>query len=333
MVSPKDVAASTLLDMIDPELRDAAETLRLEMSRFSPMSLELLAERRAWIASRQEEPLSEPPISLRRIARAAAPDLVLYVVNARSGDAKPGILHMHGGGFTTGTALGSLRRLQKLAAELDCTIVTVDYRLAPEATFKESTEDDYASLLWMHLHASEIGVDPDRIAILGESAGGGHAALLTSNARDRGEVPVLFQMLVYPMLDDRTGSSRIVPEHMGAFGWSADDNRFGWQCFLGQEPGARHVPTEAVPARRSDLRGLPPTFIAVGALDLFVDECVNYARRLIDDRVPTELLVVPGAFHGFDTAAPGAAVSQRFTSARVAALKRAFVAPSPREQE
>ena len=189
--------------------------------------------------------------------------------------------------------------------------------------FSGSVEDNYAGLLWTHAHADEIGVDNARIAVMGESAGGGHAALLAIKARDRGEVHVRYQMLVYPMLDDRTGTTQTMPKYIGAYVWDAAANRFGWQCFLGQRPGGDKVPVAAVPARAIDLCGLPPAFIGVGSIDLFANEDIEYARRLLDAGVPTELHVVPGAFHGFDHN-PLASVSQRFNDVKRDALRRAL---------
>jgi len=212
--------------------------------------------------------------------------------------------------------------MQELASELDVPIVSVDYRLAPETTWQGSLEDNYSALLWMAANARDIGVDPSRIAVTGESAGGGHAALLMLAARDRGEVSLCFQALVYPMIDERAGTSRPLPEHIGYFGWNAEANRFGWESFLGQAPGGGDVPVEAVPSRREDLAGLPPAWIGVGALDLFVQEDIAYAWALNAAGVPVELLVVPGAFHGFDMFVRDAGVSSRFRAAKVDALRR-----------
>ena len=264
-----------------------------------------------------------------------APDVLVYIINAKSGAARPGILHMHGGGFVLGSAKDSVPDLQQLAAELDCAIVTVDYRLAPETRYAGSIEDNYAGLRWMYRHAGQLGVDRARIAVMGESAGGGHAAILAITARDRGEVPVMFQSLIYPMLDDRTGSSRQPSNpNMGKIIWTPASNRFGWEAFLGQPPGTDDVPAAAVPARLANLAGLPPAFIGVGSIDLFVDEDIEYAHRLVDAGIQTELLVVPGAFHGFDTLGgknsffqmPGGPpqIAVDFTAAKVNALKQAF---------
>ncbi|HEU0113403.1 MAG TPA: alpha/beta hydrolase, partial [Thermomicrobiales bacterium] len=248
----------------------------------------------------------------------------LFVVNASPGSSKPAILHIHGGGFAFGSAVDAVPALQAEAQALDCVIVSVDYRLAPETPFPGSLEDNYAGLVWLHEHAAELGADPNRIALQGESAGGGHAAMLAIAARDRGGPPVVFQSLVYPMLDDRTGSTRTLPAYIGAFVWTPAFNRLGWTALLGVPAGSDNVPAGAVPARVADLAGLPPAWIGVGSVDLFVEEDVEYARRLILAGVPTELLVVPGAFHGFDAFAPDAAIGREFRLAQYAALARAF---------
>jgi acetyl esterase/lipase len=264
-----------------------------------------------------------------------APDVLVYVINAKPGAARPCIVHTHGGGFILGSAKIPVPDLLALATELDCAIVTVDYRLAPETRYTGLIEDNYAALHWMYRHAKELGVDPKRIAVMGESAGGGHAVLLVITAHDRGEVPIIFQSLIYPMLDDRTGSVRQPSNgNIGKIIWSATSNRFGWESFLGQPPGKDPVPAAAVPARTASLAGLPPAFIGVGSIDLLVDKDVDYARRLVDAGTPTELIVVPGAFHGFDGFAgknspfpmPGgpAPIAVNFTAAKIDALKRAF---------
>lgn len=168
-----------------------------------------------------------------------------------------------------------------------------------------------------------MGADRARIAVAGESAGGGHAAILAIAARDRSEVPVLFQSLVYPMLDDRTGSTSNPAAHIGTFFWTRELNRFGWTSFLGKAAGSRTVPAGAVPARVENLIGLASAWIGVGAIDLFVDEDIDHAKRLIAAGVPTELVVVPGAPHGFDFV-QAASISKQFTLARYNALARAF---------
>ena len=176
----------------------------------------------------------------------------------------------------------------------------------------------------MYTNADALGVDRKRIAVGGESAGGGHAAMLAIAARDRKEIPLAFQLLIYPMLDDRTGSTRPVPRHIGAFVWTAESNRFGWTSLLGIPAGSPRVPPGSVPARVENLAGLPPAFIVTGAIDLFVDEDIEYARRLVAAGVPTELHVVPGAYHGYDLLVPNAKVSARFADYWTTALRRAL---------
>jgi acetyl esterase/lipase len=251
--------------------------------------------------------------------------LRLVIVDPAPGTkGRPAFLHMHGGGYVTGMAGQFNPSLQAVAQNFGCLVVSVDYRLAPETHFPGSLEDNYTALRWLYKNSDELGVDRKRIAIGGESAGGGHAAQLAIAARDRREIPILFQLLIYPMLDDRTGSTRQVPPYMGQFVWNAGSNRFGWTSLLGVPAGSPAAPAGAVPARVENLAGLPPAFIGVGALDLFVDEDVEYARRLINAGVATELHVIPGAYHGFDLLVPDAAVSKRFTESWTVALRRAF---------
>lgn len=314
---------ASILDYVDPELRSVAAQAAKTQASTPPLSnatLHLARRGDAYPA----EPFADIPFRKLQIPGPKnSPPVTIYVINERGAGTRPAIVHTHGGGFIAGTAAQSVRTMQEIAKALDCVIVTVDYRLAPETTYEGSIEDNYAGLRWLYANAEQIGADRKRIAVMGESAGGGHAALLAITARDRGEVPLIYQCLTYPMLDDRTASSRPVARTVGKIGWSAADNVFGWNSFLGQFPGTGRVPPRAVPARVSNVAGLPPTFIGVGALDLFVAEDINYAQRLIDAGVPTELVVVPGAFHGFDGYRTKG-IAQRFNSIKMDALRRAL---------
>ncbi len=234
----------------------------------------------------------------------------------------PAILQIHGGGYIVGSVSTGHGMMMTLAASVGAVIVSVDYRLAPETPAPGSVEDCYAALLWLVERSAQLGIDPSRIAVAGQSAGGGLAAALTLMARDRGGPAIVHQNLTYPMLDDRTCVTP-QPDHLGAFVWTPQANSFGWRCLLGQEPGGADVPPYAVPARAADLSGLPPAFITVGALDLFLAEDLDYARRLIEAKVPTELHVYPGAYHGFDVMA-NAPVSTRMQHDMTAALRRAL---------
>jgi acetyl esterase/lipase len=324
-------AARDALWYVHPELRTSAALIQRATASLPALSAESLAMTRDMVAKFTRPPLSTVPFEKRVIPGRGDPrDVVIYVVNAKPGTRRPGILHTHGGGYIAGSVASDLANLQELASKLDCAIVSVDYRLAPETRYTGSIEDNYCGLRWLHDNADALGVDPARIAVMGESAGGGHAALLAITARDRGEVPVVFQCLLYPMLDDRTASSRPVQGHVGTLVWTAQSNRYGWRSFLGQEPGTDKVPAAAVPARTKDLSGLPPAWIGVGSIDLFVAEDTAYAQRLIAADVMTELVVVPGAFHGFESVGAGASTSiaQEFTASKIRALQRAL-APRP----
>ncbi|MBX9796933.1 MAG: alpha/beta hydrolase [Sphingomonas sp.] len=244
-------------------------------------------------------------------------DILLHVyLPAEPRAARSCIYHIHGGGYVTGSAASVEFRHRPLARALGCAIVSVDYRLAPEHCHPIPVEDCYAGLAWLFANAGRLCVDDRRIGVMGESAGGGLAAALALLARDRGEYPLAFQHLTYPMLDDQTGEAGPLP-FAGEFMWTAADNRFAWHALLGGQAADAY----AAPCRAADLTGLPPAFIATGALDLFAVEDIDYARRLIAAGVPTELRVYPGAFHGFDFA-PDAAVAASARHDARNALKR-----------
>jgi acetyl esterase/lipase len=260
------------------------------------------------------------PTETRTPGPAGTPDVRLVVFDGAPGVAgRPAFLHMHGGGYVSGAAGGGLP--QSIAQNHGCYVVSVDYRLAPETRFPGALEDCYAALGWLYANADRLGIDKNRVAIGGESAGGGLAATLAIAARDRGEFTIAYQLLIYPMLDDRTGS-RAIPSHIGQYIISRASTKFCWEQLLGSE--ARRPPKGAVPAREAKLADLPPAFIGVGAIDLFVEEDIEYARRLIDQGVSTELFIVPGAFHGFDMLAPQSAPAKRFGAVWNAALARAL---------
>lgn len=235
----------------------------------------------------------------------------------------PAILHMHGGGHVLGSPEMNAGTLMQWADALGCLILSVDYRLAPETRFPGAIEDCYAALGWLHGEAQRLGIDSARIAVSGESAGGALAAGLALLARDRGEFAIAFQHLEQPRLDDRTATSAMPNPNTGEFVWTRESSHFCWIAQLGKEPGGPDTSPYAAPARATDLTGLPRTFIAVGALDLFVDECLEYAHRLIRAGVPAELHVYPGCMHGFGMAR-NSAPARRAQADNLAALRAAF---------
>lgn len=220
----------------------------------------------------------------------------------------PGVVWMHGGGLVLGDNRMDDARFDKWCRELGIVGVSVEYRLAPEHPYPTPLEDCYAALAWIHHNAASLGVDPQRIGIGGASAGAGLAAGLALLARDRAEFAVAFQLLIYPMIDDRqTTPSSSWSDPI----WSPAANTFGWTSYLGAAKGTADVPAYAAAARATDLAGLPPTLVTVGALDGFSDEDIDYAKRLRLAGVPTDLIVYAGAPHGFDTFGEFTAVSRR----------------------
>ena len=197
-----------------------------------------------------------------------------------------------------------------LARELGVVVVSPDYRLAPEHPFPAALDDCMATLEWMRAHADELGIDPDRIAVGGASGGGGLSVAVAQRSRDAG-IPLRAQALLYPMLDDRT-ALRADHAGRGQFVVTPSANRFAWTAYLGREPHMSDAPEYAVPARRTDLTGLPPAWVGVGELDLFHDEDVAYADQLRACGVPCELVTVPGMYHGADGIALRAPAMREF---------------------
>jgi len=235
----------------------------------------------------------------------------------------PTLLWIHGGGFVLGSVESDDPRARSLAKNCNCVVAAVEYRLAPEYPFPAPMDDCYAALKWLYTNASELGVDADRIAIGGASAGGGLAAGLALLARDRSEVKVCFQLLIYPMIDhtNTTPSSHAINEPRV---WNRQSNLLAWEAYLGQGQGTTAVPPYAAPAQARDLNGLPAAYIPVGELDLFLDENIAYAQRLLQAGIAAELHVYQGFFHAADVLATEADTSLRFTLGCEQALIRAL---------
>jgi acetyl esterase/lipase len=250
--------------------------------------------------------------SSRAQVHEIVPGVSVRVFRPRVPSAVPGpaLLWIHGGGYVVGTAAQDDKLCSRFADEVGLTVASVDYRLAPEFPFPTPAEDCYAALQWL---AARGDIDAARIAIGGASAGGGLAATAATFAHDRGEITPALQLLVYPMLDDRTATPNTLHRL-----WDATSNRFGWSSYIGSA-----APADVAPARRADLTGLPPAWIGVGSLDLFCEEDEVYAKRLEEAGVAVTFTVIPGAFHGFD-AIMSSDVGRDFFDQQCAALRKAL---------
>lgn len=301
------LAANASEHLIDPEIADFLKLWPIrDLSDASlPAARALLQEivTAQFAAAYADRDIADMVREERVIAGAKGQPDVRAVIHRPVGpEVRPGYFHVHGGGYVMGAPEFTDDRDRAVVTDHGCVVISPAYRLAPETKFPGAVEDCYLALKWFHDNAEELGVDPARIIIGGESAGGGLAAALTILVRDRGEIPVAGQLLAYPMLDDRTGSTVQPHKFAGEFLWTASENRFGWSSLLPCPPGSDDVSPYAAAARADDLAGLPPTFILTGALDLFLDENMDYVKRLIHAGVPAGLNVYPGAYHAFDLA-------------------------------
>ena len=242
---------------------------------------------------------------------------LLYKPSAKAATGA-GYLHIHGGGYVMGTPEMSDQVNLQVCARLGVVVLSVDYRLAPEHPIPAPLDDCYTGLAWLHEQASALGLDRNRIGIGGESAGGGLAAALAIKARDAGEYAICHQHLTYPMLDDRTGTPEQPGDPLvGEFIWTRDSNQYGWSSYLGDAPAE----APQVPARVENFASLPPTWLATAALDLFRDENIDYARKLMLAGVRTELVSYPAACHGFQMV-PGTQFAKRYAQDHLHALAR-----------
>jgi acetyl esterase/lipase len=291
-----------------------------------PVTPDMIAGMRAATASPPvEELIKGRPIehSERVIpGPSGAPDLVVSIFRRTDHVTPgPGIFHTHGGGMIAGDRFVGADIWLEWVQTLDAVAVSVEYRLAPENPDPAALEDCYTALAWTAEHAAELGFDPGRLLIAGESAGGGLAAGVALLARDRQGPALVGQLLMYPMLDDRndTVSSR---QYVGTGTWDHGSNETAWNARLGNRRHSDEVSIYSAPTRATDLSGLPPAFIDVGSAEVLRDEDVAYATALWASGGQAELHVWPGAFHGFDQIAPQAAVSQAARTTRTAWVTR-----------
>jgi len=304
---------------IDREIAEALAASPVSTFDFGSIEYSALPTLREAMATMARPPLPAMPDGIAYSdevipASAGGQDVTVRVYRGAAtgvrgpGTAGPAILWIHGGGYMFGSGLMEDVRLARWARDLGAAVVSVEYRLAPEHPYPAPLDDCYAALAWTVANAEKLGVDADRIAVAGASAGGGLAAGLALLARDREEYAVAYQMLIYPMIDDRNATAS---SHLDTLVWTRAANLLGWRAYLGNAAGTDGVDAYAAPARADDLDGLPPAFIGVGTLDVFRDENIEYAQRLLAAGVPTELHVYPGATHGFEAMCPDAAVARR----------------------
>ncbi len=255
---------------------------------------------------------------------AGSPDAEVRLYRPRSGGTGlPGLVWIQGGGYVLTAADPDDQWCEQIAHDLQCVIVSVIWRRAPEAPFPAAHDDCYAALSWLAGNAEALGVDPARIAVAGASSGGGAAAAVALRARDEGKIALLHQLLIYPMLDDRNtspSSHEVTDPEL----WNRSSNLLAWQAYLGASYGTDSVSAYAAPARAEDLAGLAPTTILTAELDMFRDENLEFARRLLEAGVPTELHMYPAVHHGFDRHNPQGTQARRLFADRDAALRRAF---------
>ena len=311
-------------DHIDPDVRGPLDQL-LQLMPGGFNAVADIVERRAaalQLLAALEVPPNPNVVSADHAIPGphGAPDITMRVY--RPVDAtgtRPGIYFIHGGGMVLGNMDGEDPVASMICERVDAIVVSVEYRLAPEHPYPAPVEDCYAGLAWMARNAAELGFDPDRLAVYGGSAGGGLTIATSMLARDRGFPALRFQMPIYPMIDDRneTPSSHEITD-IGI--WDRSANIEAWQWYLGNGEPDQY----AAPARAEDLAGLPATFIDVGTVDLFRDEDIAFATRLMQAGVPTELHVNPGAYHAAEMLAPEAPLSERIWARRIEALRSAL---------
>jgi acetyl esterase/lipase len=249
-----------------------------------------------------------------------APDISVRIyrpVNATG--TLPGIYFIHGGGMILGTVDGEDPVATMICDLVGAVVVSVEYRLSPETPHPGPVEDCYAGLTWTAKNAAELGIDADRLAIYGASAGGGLTIATALLARDRGGPALSFIMPIYPMIDD-TNTTTSSQEITDVGIWDRSGNQEAWAWYL----GGKEADAYAAPTRAEDLSGLPPAFIDVGTVDLFLDEDIAFVQRLIAAGVPTEFHIHPGAYHAAETFAADAALAKRIWALRIDALKRAL---------
>ena len=289
------------LHLVDPTLLPLLELM--PGTGFTAENLPAIREQSEQRFAFLGEPAIQPEVKV--IEGPGGPLEIYWYDPAPDQTGRAALLHIHGGGMVIGSARSMRHGPAGMAAALGIPVASVEYRLAPEHPFPAPQEDCLAGLKWLAENAAELGVNAARIGIIGESAGGGLAAATALMARDQGGPALAAQFLTFPMLDHRTGSEDCPYSNpvTGEFVWTRQSNRFGWSALQGGYAPTDHRKGWFSPSLADDLAGLPPTWIGTGSLDLFLDENLDYARRLVGAGVPVELHSYPGAIHAFQAIA------------------------------
>lgn len=299
---------------IDPELLPALEDFpALDLDRGN------IAKMRKILA---EQPAPESPLKLIEETSTALSDGIetpVFLFKKTERTNQPAIIWIHGGGYIFGSAYDERARV--ISDFCDCTVISVEYRLAPEHPFPAGIEDCMAVLKWVNANSESLGINPAKLAIAGASAGAGMAAGVALMNRDTIDIPLCFQLLLYPMLDNlhATPSGQYTNHPV----WKRSTSFNAWEMYLNGTPGDK-ASEYAAPSRAKSLKGLPPTYISVGSEDLFRDEDISFGQKLIRAEVPCEIAVFPGMYHAGEGFAPAAKVSQRLNQSFLVALNDAL---------
>lgn len=299
--------------------------LRQTLTQFSGFHLEDLESSRAMLKNPPREQSKHVRTTSRMIPGAAGEMLAkIYEPTLRTGSKLPAMLWIHGGGYVMGHPDMDDALCERFVQAANCVVVSVDYRLAPEHPYPAAIHDCYAGLTWMTDEAESLGIDLERVAIAGASGGGGLTAALALMARDKGGPALIFQMPLYPMIDNRnrTASSHEIEAENAT--WNRTNNLAAWSMYLGESADDSQVSAYAVPSRAENLAGLPPTYTCVGQLDLFRDETIEYVTRLAQAGVDVEFHLYPGCYHCFEVFVPEAEVSQHASQGYIDAMARAL---------
>jgi len=313
-------------DRIHPELRDYFLSIQRATRSFEEDQIPLTRQGvNITMASRTKFPQENLDITTRKIpGPESAPEILIKIYKPKdiaSEKKLPGLLWIHGGGFIFGDIDGSVYWPAMFADQVQCVSVTLDYRLAPEHPYPAGLEDCYAALVWMTKNTEELGIDIERIAVGGDSAGGGLTAALTLLARDRKGPKICFQMPLYPMIDDRnvTFSSYEITDSRA---WNRESNLAAWGLYL-KNYKDKEIPIYAAPSRAQDLSNLPPAFTFIGDLDVFRDETIEYTRRLMQAGIPVEFHIYSGCVHAFEVKYAKTELAQRVFATGLSAFKNA----------